>query len=223
MNDFFYVLFAQVSRLVEGCGTSLSILAWTAVFAGAVAMGIVLSRHSLKGKLKAAGVVGLLSLAAHLSDYFVTLKITPDLALESNPLWRMMVDGFGLGVAGFYGLSGKILLAVLSFEFFAYYLIGRSRLFPEAAAGFLAFCRRFGGTGTQRRFNFEPVFNLFAFMFAWLGPFYFYIALLNGLIESPFYTRLPAAPLMLLLYLVLLVWLYFVSNYIAYKTNLSID
>ena len=217
MNEFFYILLEQVSRLVERCGLWLSILAWVTVFVGAVAMGIVLSRHSLKGKIKIALAVGSLALAAHLADYFVTLKITPDLSLENNPLWRMVVEDLGLGIARIYGLTGKILLSVLSFEFFAFYLIGRSRLFPESAGGFISFCSQFGKAGTKQTFNLEPVFNLFAFMFALLGPFYFYIALLNCLIESFFYTLLPAPPLMLILYMTALIGLYFLLNYSAFK------
>ncbi len=63
--------------------------------------------------------------------------------------------------------------------------------------------------------------NFFGFSFALLGPFFFYVALLNGLIESPIYLRFPAMPLVLALYLGGVVVAYFSTTYCAYARRAS--
>jgi len=141
LNEIVYQTLYQLFDLVTIFGTPLSILAWVTVFAGSVGMVFVLRMHHMKGKWKASCAVGSIALAAHLLDYYVTLKVSPDLSLEANPLWCIVVDKMGLKVALWYGLTGKIMLAVLSFEFFAYYLIHRESLLPNNANNFLSFCK----------------------------------------------------------------------------------
>jgi hypothetical protein len=55
-----------------------------------------------------ASLVGSMALAGNLAAYFVTVRHSPDLALEANPLWRNVLDHFGLRIAKWYGLSGKV-------------------------------------------------------------------------------------------------------------------
>jgi hypothetical protein len=160
-------------------------------------------------------IVGGLSLAAHLLDYFGTLRITPDLAVEANPIWRIVVDKLGLTVARWYGLTGKIMLAVLSFEFFAYYLSSRTRLLPNTARGFVDF---WGKYGENAHFG-SRLANFFAFLFALIGPFCFYIALLNALSTSELYMRIPAMPIMLAVYIMILTSIYLVGNYLSWRHN----
>lgn len=175
-DDALDVAFAFTERL----GTPLAVAAWVTVFGGAVAMGLVLKGRALRWT--PALVVGVLALAAHLLDYFVTLHITPGLQLEANPLWRSAIRAFGLGPAKLYALSGKVLLSVLSFELFAWFLITPKVTTPE--------------------FSWKRVARLFAFSFALFGPYFFYITLYNwvGYVESPWYERLPSPPLAILLY-----------------------
>jgi hypothetical protein len=217
INENAYYLLEQILELMEVFGLPLSIIAWMTVFLGSIAMGVVLSKFSLLGNIHAAIWVGAISLTAHLADYFVTLEITPDLALEANPLWRNVIDGYGLGIAKWYGLTGKIMLAILSFEFYAYYLLQREKLFPEKTTGFLSFFRQFGANKTRRSPNLASIFNYFSFMFSLLGAFYFYIAMLNSLVDSHLYLFFPAAPIALLVYLLVISLSYFLLNYRKFR------
>lgn len=176
--------------LVERLGLPIAVLAWVTVAGAVVAMAVVLGRKPAV-RFWPAAVVGLLALAAHLLDYFVTLHITPDLKLEANPLWRVAVTAFGLGPAKLYALSGKVLLSVLSAQLFAWYLATPK---PVTMASFLSAQRP--QLGSLARF--------FAFSFALFGPYFFYITAYNwlGFVESPWYDRVPSPPLAIPLYFV---------------------
>ena len=169
-----------------------------------------------------AAAVGTVSLCAHLLDYAVTLRMSPTLGAEGNPIWRIAIDHFGLPIAKVYGLTGKILLAVLAFEFFALYLIQRAQLFPDHAEGSQSFWRGFGSADSGHSLvRWRNLVNFFGFSFALLGPFFFYVAFMNGLIESSIYLRLPAMPLVLALYLGVIVVAYFFTTYRAYARRAS--
>ncbi len=219
LNDISYAFLEKVMHFFELFGLPLSLLAWITVFVGSIGMLIVLRKYSLNEKIKIPIIVGLLTLIAHLADYYITLKVSPDLSLEANPLWRNITDSFGLNIAKWYGLTGKIFLSILSFQFFTFYLIKRDLLFPEEASNILSFYQQFGRRTLDRKFNLENMLNYFSFMFALLGPFYFYIALLNS--NSIYQTIIPAAPLMLVLYLFALTILYFILNYFRGRGVLS--
>lgn len=202
MTDHLHELLDWIYETVEPVGTPLAVLAWLTVFVGAIAMARVLQRYRWRSVVVPAGILGAACLAAHLLDYFVTLKISPSLAMEANPIWRIVVERWGLMPAKLYGLTGKLLLSVLGFQLFAFYLLQRSELFPESFSGFADFWRRFGATaGVRRRIEWRRLASFFAFSFALIGPFFFYVALLNSLAESPLYTRLPPMPLVLAVYL----------------------
>lgn len=222
-NDKAYEALEGAYRVVEAMGLPLAVLAWLTVFAGAVAMGLVLRRAGgMEGHWGQAAAVGSVSLCAHLLDYAVTLRMSPTLGAEGNPIWRIAIDHFGLPIAKVYGLTGKILLAVLAFEFFALYLAQRAELFPDRAEGFRSFWRGFGSARAEHSLvRWRNLVNFFGFSFALLGPFFFYVALLNGLIESPIYLRLPAMPLVLALYLGAIVIAYFSTTYRAYARGAS--
>jgi hypothetical protein len=204
---------------VETLGLPLAVGAWLTVFGGALAMLLVLRRSgSLRGHWGPAALVGIAALAAHLLDYAVTLRISPTLGAEGNPIWRIAIEHFGLGWAKLYGLTGKLLLSILSFELFCFYRIQRARLFPERADGFRSFWRGLGVvSGKRARVHWPNLLNFFAFTFALLGPFFFYVALLNSLVDSALYLRFPAMPLVLVLYLTTIVVAYFVTTYHAWR------
>lgn len=205
--------FAMVERL----GTPLALLAWLTVFGGALGMGLVLRGVSLRPVLVPSLVVGLLGLAAHLLDYFVTLAITPDLAMEANPLWRVVIDGFGLPIAKAYGFTGKVLLSVLSFQLFAWHLAHRRSLFPASAASFGEFVKRLG-VGAPRLGN---VRSFFAFAFALFGPYFFYITAMNvtGDRAPALYESLPSPPVAIAAYFVGLIGAYFGSMWRAFRAG----
>src|SRR5271169_4804339 len=106
-------LLFRLMALVERLGIWLALLAWLTVTLGAVAMAYAL-RNERAVIWRPAVLVGILALAANLSDYFVTLHRSPDLRLEANPLWRNVTDHLGLTMAKWYGLTGKILVSLLA-------------------------------------------------------------------------------------------------------------
>ncbi len=222
-NDKAYEALERAYFVVEAIGLPLAVAAWLTVFVGAVAMSLVLRRTgAMQDRWGPAAAVGAVSLCAHLLDYAVTMHMSPTLGADGNPIWRIAIDHFGLPIAKLYGLTGKILLAVLASEFFALYLIQRVELFPDRAEGFRSFWRGFGSARAGRsRVQWRNLVNFFGFSFALLGPFLFYVALLNVLIESPIYLRLPAMPLVLALYLGVIVVAYFFTTYRAYARRAS--
>src|SRR3954470_6432313 len=126
-------LLARLLTWIEGWGVWLSWLAWATVVFGAIAM--LRATRGVRGwKIwTAALVVTVLGVVAHMADYLITLQRSPDLALEMNPLWRNVVQHYGLSVAKWYGLTGKLLLSLLAGQTTAFYLGNRVRLFPRAS------------------------------------------------------------------------------------------
>lgn len=207
-------VFADFLNQLEHFGPPVALAAWGSVLAVSVMMGCVLRRSLTPGIFRSAAVVGALSLAAHITDFAVTLKANPDLSLELNPIWRIVIDQYGLSMARLYGLTGKTLLAILCFEFYAYYLVNRPRLAPVGAQTFRAFWAAFGGRNS-RGFNWGNAMHFFAYAFAMTGPFYFYVALKNSLIAHPAYFRCPSVLSMLVIYLLLVTAGYFTITYRA--------
>lgn len=200
---------------VQRFGVPLAVLAWVTVFSASIAMLFVLRSIPLREVALRAGVVGALALTAHLLDFFVTLDITPDLSMEANPLWRVIIDGFGLRIAKAYGFTGKVLLSVLSFQLFAWHLAHRTSLFPSSATSFGDFVRRLG-VGAPRLGN---VRSFFAFAFALFGPYFFYITLMNvtGDRAPALYGRLPSPPVAIAIFFVGIIAAYFVTMWRAFR------
>jgi hypothetical protein len=222
--------FALVAKL----GVPLAVAAWLTVFGGAIALGLILRRVDTRGVWPAALGVGGLGLTAHLLDYFVTLKITPDLSMEANPIWRVVIDNFGLWVARVYGLSGKLLLSVVSTQLFAWHLAHRASLFPtKETKTFSEFVRQLGqgapGLGNIRSFPSSGrgaagrLASFFAFAFALFGPYFFYITFMNvtGAAESELYERLPSPPVAILVYFAGVIAAYFGSMWRAFRSSKS--
>lgn len=204
-------------EVVQRFGVPLALLAWVTVFGASVAMALVLRHVELRPVLGRAAIIGALGLLAHLLDYFVTLDITPDLSMEANPLWRVIIDGFGLRLAKAYGLSGKVLLSVVSFQLFAWHLSHRASLFPARAASFGEFVRGLG-VGAPQLGN---VRSFFAFAFALFGPYFFYITALNlaGDRAPSLADRLPSPPIAIALYFVGVIAAYFGTMYRAFRSR----
>ena len=216
LYDALELAFAAVERL----GMPVAIAAWGSVFLGSIAMGLLLRRTALGGRWAPALAVGGVSLAAHLLDYHITLRLSPTLALEANPIWRIVIDHSSIGFAKLYALSGKLLLSVLSFELYAYYLVQRERLFPHDAKSLVSFWRGFGARGGHALLpRGANLFNFFAFSFALIGPFLFYVSFLNLSVQDPHYLRLPSLPLALVLWLSVLTAAYFTTTYRAFRVR----
>jgi hypothetical protein len=208
-------LLEQSFALVATLGIPLAVAAWLTVFGGCLAMGAILRGSETKGVWPAAVAVGVTGLAAHLLDYFVTLRITPDLAMEANPIWRVVIDNFGLSVARAYGLTGKLLLSVLSAQLFAWHLSHRASLFPAQASGVGDFIKQLG-RGAPRMGNIR---SFFAFAFALFGPYFFHITFMNVTGEASFdlYEKLPSPPVAILGYFGLVTFAYFATMWRAFS------
>src|SRR4051794_1239128 len=115
-------LLARLLVWIESWGIWLSWLAWATVFCGALAMFRATRHLRTRRTWLFALLVAVLALAAHLADYWITLVRSPDLALEANPIWRNVIAHYGLGVAKWYGLTGKLLVSLLAGQMTAFYL-----------------------------------------------------------------------------------------------------
>jgi len=208
--------------LVATAGVGLAILAWLVVAGGALGLAFHLRRQTTRGHWPATLFVGGIALIAHLADIGITLAMSSDLALEANPIWLAVVERCGLPFAIGYGLTGKLLVALLCGEFFLLYRCGRARFFPGQATTLREFWRGFGSSA-PRWFGMHPgpLVNFFGYMFALTAPFSFYIVLLNSLVDSPAYPSLPPMPLVLLIYLVGLAASYPLVNFRAFRRQLD--
>lgn len=210
------VLF-EVYTLVERLGLPIAVAAWLTVFAGAAAQAIWLRRETRAHVGAFLGVL-ILSLTAHLLDYFLTLAITPDLSEEANPIWRVALTSFGLPAAKAYGLTGKVLVSLTAAWCYVYHLSRRAPLLPTSARTFSSFIAGFGADSPRvGGVRWAPVAHLFAFLYAGLGPFFFYISFLNYVggvrDDMALYTALPSPVPAVAGYLLLLVAAYFGVNY----------
>lgn len=113
LYDLAYGLQATFGGWVASFDLPLAALAWVTVAGGALGLHLLL--RGVRGsrfERRWALAVGLVALGCHLQDIGVTLAVTPDLAIEANPLWRAVLARAGLPVAIAYGLTGKLLLAL---------------------------------------------------------------------------------------------------------------
>jgi hypothetical protein len=213
-DDLLFRLLALLERL----GVWLAVVAWLTVALGAAAMAYVL-RDEKATVWRRASLVGILALAANLADYFVTLQHSPDLVLEANPLWRNVVDHFGLRIAKWYGLTGKVLVSVLAAQMFAFYLSHREAIYPAQARSLLHFLVRMGSRARTFRERLLGLFTIFAFFFAWVNVFYFYIAYTNSLDNPDVLEKLPSVPVSILILVAGLAIAFSLTTYRAFRRS----
>ena len=205
--------------LLEGLGVWLAVVAWLAVAVGAAAMAYVLRNEKVR-IWRRASLAGILALAANLADYFVTLQRSPDLTFEANPLWRNVVDHFGLRIAKWYGLTGKIFVSVLAAQMFAFYLSRRETIYPAQASSVLQFLMRMGSRARTFRERLLGLFTIFAFFFAWINAFYLYIAYTNSLDNLDVLERLPSVPGSILILAATLAIAFSLTTYRAFRRSM---
>ena len=203
---------------IEKAGLWLSVLAWLTVAAGATVMAYVLRRERRRAIWLVVVIVGAVALAANLADYVVTLFRSPDLSLEANPLWSIVVDRWGLGPAKLYGLTGKFLVSILAGQMFGFYLSNRERLFPARAGSVPEFLRQMGNRSRNPRERLAALFTLFAFFFAGIQLLYFYIAYLNWVEEPDLLIHLPSVPAAILILIISLSIAFVAITYRAFAT-----
>lgn len=215
-----YDLLFLAFDLVEKIGAPIAIAAWLTVFLGSLGMAWVLRRHTLRPHVIPAAVLGVVTMVAHLSDITMTLKISPDLALEGNPIWLIVVENWGLTFALAYGFTGKVLLGVLNVEFFLWYRATRTKVYPESASSFAEFVRRLGERCT-RRYGIAPmrIASLFAYLFGYLGLWSFWVAFQNwvGGTHDALYEKLPSPMFVIPAGLLVLACAYLVETWLAFR------
>lgn len=212
-------LFFDLLNLLEKVGVWLSILAWFTVAGGGLAMACALRRERRARVWIPAAIVFLLALVANLADYFGTLQQSPDLAYEANPLWRNIMDTFGLPVARWYGLTGKLWLSLLAGQMFAFYLRNRHLWFPEKAESFGSFLRGMGNRNKTLPQRLTGLFTLFAFFFAGIQLLLFYVAYLNSLEDPALFDRLPSFPAAVVYLVIVLGLVFVVATYRAFRRS----
>ena len=194
----------QILSLVQRLGVGLPLVAWVTIAGGVAGMAYVLRKHLRDSVGRGAAIFGVLAMAANLADYYATLYRNPDLTWEANPLWRNVIDRFGLTVALWYGLTGKLLVSVLAGQLFGFYLTNRERLFPLQARSLGNFVAHIGSCARTSRDRLLAAFTLFAFFFAGINLLYFYIAYVNWVDDPELLNLLPSAPVAIMLVLIVL-------------------
>ncbi len=203
MNTISYDAMAWVYDRVHALGLPLAVLSWLVVAATALGLGLLLrSCEQRPGERRLAVGVGLVALVCHLQDIGFTLVVTPDLAMEANPIWRAVLGAWGREPAILYGLSGKLLLSLVSYQLFALYLVQRRGLFPHASTplDFRSFWAAYGageGLGPRRLLSWA---SLFAFVFPLVSPLMLYVTVLNTTEHPTLLRVLPPWPLVCLLW-----------------------
>ena len=209
----------HLMHAVQQAGVWPAVLAWITAVAAPLIMAYVLRDEKRPAVWLPAALVGAVALVANLADYVVTLSYNPDLSLEVNPLWRNVVDHFGLTVAKWYGLTGKICISIAAAQMFAFYLVNRARLFPREAGSLPQFLIRLGTRPATFRERIVALFTVFAFFFAGVQLFYFYIAYVNSLVHSELRHHLPSVPFALFLLLGVLTIVFVAITYRGYAVS----
>jgi len=223
-NSQTYRFLEELSYFLQKLGLPLAVLAWFSVFLGVIGMCFVLRKHSMVGKWRLSLIVGGVALFAHILDYVVTIRLNPSLSFEANPIWCIVVEKMGQEIAKWYGLTGKILISILSFQFFAFYLIQRETLLPKKANGFINFWKNYGKTKKGRTvLELNNITNLFSFLFSLSGPFCFYVVFLNSITDESLYIIMPSMPLTGFLYIVILTIIYLFGNYWKFRKTRKIE
>jgi hypothetical protein len=209
----------RLLALVERLGVWLAVVAWLTIALGAAAMAYIL-RNETVTIWRRASLVGILALTANLADYFVTLRRNPDLTLEANPLWRNVVDHFGLRIAKWYGLTGKVFVSVLAAQMFAFYLSQRETIYPAEARSLLHFLMQMGSRARTFRERLLGLLTIFAFFFAWMNVFYFYVAYTNSLDNLDVLERFPSVPFSILILVATLAIAFSLTTYRAFRRSM---
>lgn len=221
MSYGYELLFAAFD-LVERIGWPIAVAAWLTVFAGALGMALLLRRYPLRAHALPAVVLGVVTTAAHASDLAMTLHVTPDLTLEGNPIWLIVVDRWGLPFAMVYGFTGKALVGVLNVEMYLWYRATRERLYPREAPTLRAFVRTFGrDAGRVFGVAWLRIASLFSYLFGYLGVWSFWVAFQNwaGGTDADLYDALPSPPVVVTAGLLVLAVAYYVESFADFRAR----
>ena len=210
-------LLFQAIELVELFGLPLSILAWFTVAFWTGALVYVLRKVRDPKVWISGGLVGAVALAANGADVYSTFLRSPDLALEANPIGRMVIDAFGLTMAMWYGGTGKIFVSVIAGLMYAYYLAHRNRLFPAEARSLAEFARRMGESNHGWKQRGLALWTVFGFFFAGIQLLFFYVAFLNSTTDPEVFERIPSFPAAAILLTLALVAAFLILTYRAFR------
>ena len=205
---------AALAAQVAKAGLPLAVLSWGMLLAAVLVMHRRLRGAPIAPHRATAGAVGGLALAAHLIDFITTITVTPRLSMETSPLWVAVIELLGHQAALLYGLTGKALIVVLSYQLFLWYRIQRVHLFPPPGKGSLmSFIRVFGSTRLSNLGNF------LSFAVPLLSPLMFYVVLLNTTESFTLLARLPSLPAVIGAWMLLLPVAYFQISHRAWMAQ----
>jgi hypothetical protein len=197
--------FLNFVESLEQFGSALAIgeTLGTAAIAGLIAWNI---RTEKSRKIwLAGGLFALIALAANMGDYFGTLQMSPDLALEVSPIWNGLLKDTGLDFAKFFGLFGKIFVSIMAGASLVFYLRNLHVLMPKQQQPLSTLIFHLGERCSSFRERCLQFGTVFAFYFAAVNLFCFYVTYCNSLVTNlPALSQLPALPAAVCIALVLI-------------------
>jgi len=96
----------------------------------------------------------------------------------------------------------------------------RETIYPSQASSLLHFLMRIGSRARTFRERLLGLFTIFAFFFAWVNVFYFYIAYTNSLNNPDMLEKLPSVPVSILILVALLAIAFSLTTYRAFRLSM---
>jgi hypothetical protein len=138
------------------------------------------------------------ALVANLLDYWTTIRFSPDLALENNPVWNQSMQTFGLEFALWSGLLAKLGLSLLAGICFTFFASSASLVAPYLVL-------RTRHDSLPPRAQCRALLTVIAFYFACMNFLCLYVAFANSLVENlPAISVLPPLPAVIVVFIVLI-------------------
>jgi len=194
----------------------LALLTWALLLAGVLLLARWLRTQDTQPHRRVAGLIGGLALLSHLLDFGAILALDPGLIDNSSPLWLAVRDHLGAPTALIYGLTGKLLIALLSHQLYLTYRLQRVALFPTARiTSHRDFYQAFGGTHTAN------LLNLLSFTVPLLSPLLLCVLALELTESHNWLSVQPTLPSVVVGWLLLLPVLYFQVSHRAHLATSS--
>ncbi len=193
LNVWIYGVADQVQSYLTRPGFVLA----AATLVGAVVLALLLARaldwHAVLAEPAAPVLLGSATFLAQAVSLWSSLAHG---GADLSPLAASVARRHGLVAAGGYGMVWCFLAGFLSLELFAYYRANRNALVDEPPALFRGARLQDEKPRVTRR-----LLVMLAFFLSTLGPFWFYVVLLDATSTSIWAARLPALPLALMAWL----------------------
>jgi len=214
--------FLEFDSFLERQGALLAL--FDSLLSTAAAAFLVWSiRNEKRRKIWLAGMLfTLVALAANMADYYGTLQVSPDLALEVSPIWNGLLKYTGFEFAKLYGLFGKIFVSVMAGACLVFYLKNVQRLRPRNPQPLRSLLFHLGEGCNASSQRWLPFATVLAFYFAAVNLFCFYIAYANSLVNDlPSLSHLPPLPAAVCIALALITALFLIVTHAILRSSLQ--